>query len=102
MEVYSRSYLQGMQAQRKREAIDQMVIGFIHSVIIAAGRGETSYTYSITSAMNKDTYIIGLLKFSIDELIAGLQVKFPECQISYNEYLDENKYFIKAIVIDWS
>jgi hypothetical protein len=102
MEVYSRSYLQGMQAERRRQAIDQMVTGFIHSVIIAAGRGETSYKYSITSAMNKDKYIIGLLQFSIDELIAGLQVKFPECQISYNECLDEYKNLIKAIVIDWS
>lgn len=102
MEVYSRSYLQGMQALRKKQAIEQIVNGFIHSIIIAAGRGETSYTYSITSSMIKDKYIIGLFQFSIDEVIAGLQVKFPECQISYNECLDEYKYLIKSIIIDWS
>jgi hypothetical protein len=102
MEVYSRSYLQGMQAERRRQAIDQMVTGFIHSIIIAAGRGETSYKYTITSAMMKDKYIIGLLQFSIDELIAGLQVKFPECKISYDESYDEYKYLIKSIIIDWS
>lgn len=102
MDVYSRSYLQGMQAERRKQAIDQMVNGFIHSVIIAAGRGETSYKYTITSAMNQDKYIIGLLRFSIDELIAGLQVKFPECQISYDESLDEYGCIIKSIIIDWS
>ena len=102
MEVYSRSYLQGVQAERKRQGINQMVNGFIHSVIIAAGRGETSYMYSITSSMLKDKYVIGLLHFSIDELIAGLQVKFPECQISYNESLDQYKNLIKSIIIDWS
>ena len=102
MDVYSRSYLQGIQAERKKQAIDQIVNGFIHSIIIAAGRGETSYMYSITSSMIKDKYIIGLFQFSIDELIAGLQVKFPECQISYNECLDHYANLNKAIVIDWS
>ena len=52
--------------------------------------------------MIKDKYIIGLFQFSIDELIAGLQVKFPECQISYNECLDHYTNLNKAIVIDWS
>ena len=107
--VYSRSYLQGIPEERKKQVIDQMIQGFIHELIALSARGETSYRFPVvyqtpqlmnTSHGNIPAHI------SIDEIVARFQIKFPECNISYDEsWIDQSatrRYLSKAIIIDWS
>ena len=116
--VYSRSYLQGMPEERKKQLIDKMIQEFIHELIALSARGETSYRFPIvyqTPLLHQTGMKPQIINtshgnipanISIDELVARFQSKFPECQISYDEsWIDQSatrRYLSKAIIIDWS
>lgn len=123
-QVYSRSYLQDLPEKIKREKIDQIIKEFRSDIYEYAARGKTSYRFRIVyqapllhqaDILHHNVFYKEVTSnsngnipanISIDELIAGFQRNFPECQISYDEsWIDETptrRYLSKAIIIDWS
>lgn len=123
-----------IKAKAKQQSIDSFVAVQIRSITNAAAAGMTSYvieTDSFERAQSRNqiqwmqnyqmlTQSPGSLDkvairqrtgdeppiVSIDELVAGIQLKFPDCSVKYDEtWLDSgpgSKRLVKGIVVDWS
>ena len=93
-QTYSASYLQGLHKQAYVELLIENVIGEIEDT---AAKGRTSY-------MIEQRNITALL--STEELIAELRIRFPGCNVSFQEVWVDTRILTKELkrgfVIDWS
>ena len=106
-QVYSREYLQNVPAQRKKDKINNIINHFIQVLQNAAADGKTSYMYVLEPQKRHHMMTsVKEVELTPDDLIAGFQLKFPDCIISYQEvWYDTNtttRVLKKGIVIDWS
>jgi hypothetical protein len=105
--TFSRDDLQAIPAKRRLEAIRSHIDHTLSMTVQqVAAAGKTSYLYVIpsTSGMPKSyppAYVV-----TPDDLIEGLRVKFPGCDISHSEeWIDVRpgvREHRKGILIDWS
>jgi hypothetical protein len=133
-QTFSREYLQGLPNKNKKNAINQIIQNHIGAIQQAANTGKTSYTLCLTNPTT--TQILGNYHntlfpsnhprqhigqfaphapsnlgdlnslISSNEFIDEFKIKFPGCDISYEEtWIDVNqttRVLNKNIVIDWS
>lgn len=100
---YSRSYLQGLVTEHKTSHMDYVINAFAPDLRADAARGKTSYIYEI-SKLNPSYSTQAAI--TIDDLIERFHVRFPNCQISYQEKWTDTASSVrvlkKSILIDWS
>jgi len=98
----SRASLQGMPGRRKQGHINNIVDNIVSQVTSEANTGKTSYMYD----PNQNIYGHKSIQITTDELVSALKIKFPDCDVSYEETWVEispgNKVLKKGIVINWS
>ena len=132
-QTFSREYLQGIPNKNKKNTINQIIQQHIAAIQQAANTGKSSYTVCLTNPQT--TQILGnyynilipnehrqyIDKFgrhktsnledlnsliSRNEYIDEFKIKFPGCDISYEEaWLDVNqttRVLNHNIIIDWS
>lgn len=118
---YSREYLQSIPELRKQETIDWIVGGFIQQLKQNASEGKTQYwvnlDYDERGCRRNNLHVGAMMEtnkvnsqlihgLTINELIHGLQNRFPGCKISYEEsWVETNsntRTLKKGILIDWS
>lgn len=108
-QVFSREQLQELPAKHRLDAITKAVDQFHYSVIATAKSGKTSYLVDINhipknkSGLNQfpPDYIV-----TVEDMIEGFLMKFPECKVEYIETWEETQPGVKkqkkGILIDWS
>ena len=100
---YSREYLQNLVTQHKTAHIDYLINAFVPDLRADAARGKTTYVYEF-SRLNS-TYPAQAV-ITIDDLIERFHVRFPNCQISYQEKWSDTtsslRILKRGILIDWS
>lgn len=107
-QVFSRSYLQGIPEMNRKRMINNIIEGFINELRAAASAGKTFYMYDpITSTQHRIcSYPPPLPPPTTEELISAFQLKFPDCDVSYEEVWIETsptkRTLKKGIRIDWS
>jgi hypothetical protein len=114
--IFSRSFLQGIPEQRKQHQIDSIIQGFINKLQNAAAEGKTYYLYDQNN-IKPETHQLQTKMYQLhqnpplptittDDLVSAFKIKFPDCDISYQETWVEvnsiNKVLKKGIIIDWS
>jgi len=110
--TYSRSYLQGIPEKRKQDAMNSLINRESHqSLVNNAAAGKTSYMVEDSvwirhnNAVNHPSHP-PIPKFTLDEFIAAIEARYPDCKVSYQEtWVDvgiNNRTLKKGIVIDWS
>jgi len=92
---------------RKQEYIDKLITTHISSVLVAAGKGQTNYVYDPSPPQSGPVNVYPPPPIiTNEELIAALQKRLPDCDITYQEiWVNETptkKILTKGIVIDWS
>ena len=113
----SRATLQGMQEATKQRYIDSIIDAVVTGVTNAANTGKKSYMYDINNIGINSINSSGIIQIhehniienkpsykptiTTNELVAALQKKFPDCDVSYQINSDTN-IIKKGIVIDWS
>ena len=107
METFTRDFLQGLPEQNKQERIDTEIARFIHHLKAAATLGERSYFHTPSISLNSPYGMKPPLQaISNEELVAGIQLRFPDCLVSYQENWVETaantRQLQKGILIDWS
>ena len=114
----SRASLQAMPGQVKQKYIDSIIDAVVTGVTNAANTGKISYMYDINNIGINSINSCGLIQIhehniienktpykptiTIDELVGAIKIKFPDCDISYQEINPDTKVLKKGIVIDWS
>ena len=102
-QTFSRSFLQAAPEREKQRIIEQrrqytnsIVNGFVHDLQKIAIEGKTRYVYTQNPPPT----------FTHEDLVAAFKLKFPDCDVSYEETWLEvnptNRVLKKGIVIDWS
>jgi hypothetical protein len=103
--TYSRSYLQSIPEKRKQDTINRLINKFHPSLVNNAADGKTSYMIDV-SVWDTTKWEPHSVKFTRDELIAGIESRYPDCSVSYQEiWVDvgiNSRTLKKGIVIDWS
>lgn len=114
MQTYSRKFLQQIPTERKKQRIDGIITSFISDLQTQAASGKTTYMYN-TQLL--DDYNVNRLRkrpgefppdpeILLDELLAGIRERFPDCDVNYEEtWVDKSnniKVLKRGIVIDWS
>ena len=115
--IYSREFLRGIPAEKKREVINRIISTFISDLYNQAASGKTTYMYN-TQLLDNYNYNMNKLRhigqggpppdpeILIDELLAGIRERFPDCDVNYEEtWVDQSnntKVLKKGIIIDWS
>ena len=105
-QTYSRSFLQAAPEREKQRHIEMIIQGFLHNLQATAITGKTRYicthTHSPVSALSNPPPPT----ITNDDLVAAFKLKFPDCDVSYEETWLEvnptNRVLKKGIVIDWS
>ena len=96
-QTYSASYLQGVQTRRKQAYVELLIQNVIGEIEDTAAKGHTSY-------MIEQRNVTALL--STEELIAELRIRFPGCNVNFQEvWVDTHiltKELKRGFVIDWS
>ena len=106
-QTYSRAKLQGIPAERRLQAIANHVEWMQQQVIDSAAIGKSSYlhTYPPKGATAR-CCTPGHYVPTRDDIIEGLKIKFPDCDISYvEEWIDVcpgHREQRSGIKIDWS
>jgi len=110
-QTFSREYLQGVQEQRKQEAIERVYSGFITYLLNHAAVGRTSYLYQYNELPSINCYPTPGIELqqpptiTNEDMVEAFQKKFPGCIISYQEKWDEKvpglRRLHKGILIDW-
>jgi hypothetical protein len=133
--TYSRQYLRGLPEMHRRQVIqhdvDRLFEQIMNPLQAAALKGETRYLHdtnwgprppTITPNIREEQWDADLRTFQIykelrqkgvgppegpsEELLAGLQEKFPDCAVSFHEDWIETRKDMrvlkKGILIDWS
>jgi len=102
-QTFSRAFLQAAPEREKQRILEEkrrysegIVNVFIHDLQKLAMEGKTRYVYTQNPPPS----------LTYEDLIAGFQRKFPDCDVSYQEtWVDvttTNRVLKKGIVIDWS
>ncbi len=105
--TFSRSQLQAIPATRRLEAITAYVDRHLGSVVqTAAAAGKTSYLFVVPKNPGQSATTPPAYELTPDDLVEGIQAKFPECDVDFHEeWVDvcpgirEHRAGIK---IDWS
>lgn len=106
--MFSRNYLQTERArhheQLRVQAVMQHVNQYGQDVVMAARQGKTQYTIDTKpSGIQCGNYTP-----TVDDLLEGCRVKFPDCKVEYGETWEQcprnpNQMNKKSgIIIDWS
>jgi hypothetical protein len=103
--VCSRSYLQNLAVERKKEVLSTIIGGFINDLKKCAAMGKKCYMYD-QSNMRTLTMMIQsqyVLPISNDDLIAACKEIFVDCNVVYQEFFIEGGVRInkKGILIEW-
>jgi hypothetical protein len=106
-QTFSRSFLQSIPEQRKKQHIDRFILSFITQLENTAAVGKTSFLINPDSITNSSiSQHPPAPVITNDDLISALQLKFPDCGISYQEiWIDTHpntRILKKGILIDWS
>lgn len=102
-QIFSRAFLQSAPEREKQRILEEkrrysegIVNCFIQDLQKLAMEGKTRYIYTQNPPAS----------LTYDDLVAGFQRKFPDCDVSYQEtWVDitaTNRVLKKGIVIDWS
>jgi len=102
-QTFSRSFLQAAPEREKQRIIEQrrqytdsIINGFVNDLQKIAIEGKTRYVYTQNPPPT----------FTHEDLVAAFKLKFPDCDVSYEETWLEvnptNRVLKKGIVIDWS
>lgn len=108
MQTFTRDFLQGLPEQDKQERIDAEIRRFIHHLKAAATGGDRSYLHTPSASLNNpyNHPISPLSTITKEELVVGIQRRFPDCVVSYQETWIETaantRQLQKGILIDWS
>ena len=110
MQTYSREFLQQIPAKRKKQRIDGIISSFISELQTQAASGKTTYMYNTQLLDNILRKRPGEFppdpEILLDELLAGIRERFPDCDVNYEEtWVDQSnntKVLKKGILIDWS
>ena len=107
-QVFSREYLQTERARYHEAVRVQAVMRHVeshHQLILGAAReGKTHYTIETTP----DGFQCGGYTPTIEDLLEGYRIKFPDCKVEYGESWEPsprnpNQMNRKSgIIIDWS
>ena len=105
--ILSRAYLQGIPEMRRQEYIDKILQLCINNVLREAELGKTNYIYEPPNHNNpRVKQVPPPPTVTTEELVLGLQKKFPDCFVAYQEVWEvvttNQKILKKGIVIDWS
>ena len=107
-QTFSRAKLQGIPAERRRQAIVNHVEWMHQQVIDAAAMGKTSYIHSYAPQLVASARCTAPGQYvpTKDDIIEGLKVKFPDCDVSYVEEWVDVRHGVReqkvGIKIDWS
>jgi len=105
-QIFSRAYLQGIPELRKQQHIDELIDQHISMIQTKAANGKTSYMYRPYEGKMMVQQIPPLAVFTNDDLVQAFKLRFPDCEISYQEtWVDvhtNQKILKKGILIDWS
>jgi hypothetical protein len=95
-QTFSRAFLQSAPEREKQRILEDIVNMFIRDLQKLAIEGKTRYVYTHNPPP----------PLTYEDLVAGFQRKFPDCDVSYQEtWVDitaTNRVLKKGIVIDWS
>ena len=98
--TFSREQLLGLPSKTKRDNIMNLIDRTLQHQVINAAKAEKTSTL-----LNIAEYIRDW-KMSVDDLVEGLQSKFPGCRVEYTEVWEEvspgTKQRKMGIMIDWS
>jgi hypothetical protein len=109
--TYSRSYLQDLPEKRKQGLMNGLINQVHQPLVNNAAAGKTSYmveesVWKTHNSMVNHPSNPPIPKFALDEFIAAIEKKYPDCKVSYQEtWVDvgiNNRTLKKGIVIDWS
>jgi len=111
--TFSRSYLQTLPLDHKRNEVSRLISTFLTSLLRTAASGQKQYLFDMTemtyspsmmppSSLNVSKYYT----MPIDEMVPLFLEKFPECTVTYQEFMIDTpvnfKVPKKGILIDWS
>jgi hypothetical protein len=110
--TYSRSYLQDLPEKRKQGLMNGLINQFHQPLVNNAAAGKTSYMVEDSVWIIHNNSMVNhpsnppIPKFTLDEFIAAIEARYPDCKVSYQEtWVDvgiNNRTLKKGIVIDWS
>ena len=106
--TFSRAYLQSVPEEKKQQLFSQIMSQFHGSLVNIAATGKTSYMVeeAVWHIYNRQRSNPPPPQFIIEELIAAIEKKYPDCKVTYEEmWMDvgiNNRTLKKGIVIDWS
>jgi hypothetical protein len=104
--MYTRAFLQGLSAQRKRERADQLIHVHVETVKELAAQEKTSYMFEPDNIRHNPRQHPNTPVLTTEDFVAAFQRKFPDCTVSYQEaWVDvdvTNRVLKRGIVIDWS
>ena len=97
--VFSRSYLQNIHTEHKKNEINNMIAGVIHHIRNASSSGQTSYFVDMTDYSNRQNpnrafpphhYPPPMSVYTPtiippDEIVNSFKEKFPDCTVTYQE-----------------
>lgn len=96
--VFSRSYLQNLHTEQKKNHVNNMIAGVMYHIRAASSSGKTSYFLDTTDYSNQQNQtnpfpphhsphmpVFTQLVIPADELVSLVKEKFPECAVSYQE-----------------
>lgn len=105
-QTFTRAFLQGLSAQRKREAADNAITNHVNAIMESAAQGKTSYMFEPDNIRHNQRQHHTVPVITTEDFIAAFQRKFPGCTVSYQEaWVDvdvTNRVLKRGIVIDWS
>ena len=108
-QVYSREYLQGLHAARRKDMIKHHIQPYVQKILGAAGSGQTSillqedknHTFQMQHFQNN-----GMTPPTQEEICETLQEQFPDSKIEYQEkwvqITRDKQELKKGLNVDWS
>lgn len=102
--TFSRADLRALPAKRRLEAIQLFIDHHLGvSVRSAAADGKTNYLFEIPK---KTTYRSAAYQVTPEDIVEGLKVKYPGCDVEFSEEWVETRPGVRehrsGIKIDWS
>lgn len=96
--TYSRSYLQELPLERKRDAVNKFISTSIGILLRAAASGSKNYIFEMSHLRYEDYPV-----YPISDMVQLIQEKFPECTVTYQELGGVGGALLKkGVLIDWS
>ena len=99
--TFSREHLLGLPEKTKRDNLMNLINNTLQYQVINAAKSEKTSTL-----LNISQYIKPPSNLTVDDLVEGLQSKFPGCRVEYVNIWEEvtpgTKHQKTGIMIDWS